>query len=32
MRFLSPVASPDGKRLAVGVRPFDNDVWMVSGL
>jgi len=32
MRFLTPVASPDGKRLAVGVRPFDNDVWMVSGL
>ncbi|HEY8212015.1 MAG TPA: protein kinase [Myxococcaceae bacterium] len=32
MRFLTPVVSPDGKRLAVGVRPFDNDVWMVSGL
>ncbi|HVE84515.1 MAG TPA: hypothetical protein VND93_16780, partial [Myxococcales bacterium] len=32
MTFSTPLASPDGKRLAVGVRPFDNDVWMVSGL
>lgn len=32
MQFTNPVASPDGRRLAVGVRPFDNDVFMVTGL
>jgi serine/threonine protein kinase/Tol biopolymer transport system component len=32
MTFTAPVASPDGRRLAVGVKPFDNDVFMVTGL
>jgi len=31
MTFSTPLASPDGKHLALEVKPFDNDVWMVSG-
>ena len=27
-----PVPSPDGKVLALAIKPFDNDVWMLTGL
>jgi len=27
-----PTPSPDGRSLALAVKPFDNDVWMLSGL
>ncbi|HLL52861.1 MAG TPA: hypothetical protein VK447_04895, partial [Myxococcaceae bacterium] len=27
-----PVPSPDGKSIALAIKPFDNDVWLLSGL